>query len=50
MFAGLKPTDQVTMSFRIPEPEALRIQAEADRLGLKRSQLIRSWVMQRLNE
>ena len=49
VFAGLKPSDQVTMSFRIPEPEALRIREEARRLGLKPGQLIRSWIMERLN-
>lgn len=50
VFDKLKPSELITMSLRLPESAALKIQAEARRLGLKPGQLLRSWIMERLND
>ena len=46
---SLRKDSTVVLSFRVSPKEAERIEAAADKQGLRTGQLIRSWVLQRLN-
>ena len=47
-FEGLADTELVTVSIRIPQAVREKIAGEASRRGLRVSQLLRVWIMERL--
>ena len=48
VFANLRESEQVTISVRVPEEVKRAIEREAERKGLKASQLVRTWIMDRI--